>query len=392
MSGLSLNANICWPSAEQERLLRACFLSGPDALREFETWRGEVPIDQMDEVSRRLAPILVRRWDGDPLDESFAALGKWIHLAQWSQNRRRISIALSLHKTLSSAGIQCMFLKGMALLSRFCADSGLRVMGDVDFLVHGNEVVKAVEVLTAAKWIAEDNLTSNEIRRQMRVGHAWHFSRGQGEQCDMHWHPLVRCPSPSVAEGFWKGAEWVDLGGNRVLAPCATDQLFHVCAHGLQWSWTPQTRWISDAMTILTSEESIDWQRLQELATAAKMSVRVHAALRYLHERMEAPVPKRALDRLAMHRPVAWERSEYELLQKPCPLGAVDSLRWHITNFRRIRPFDNAWSNKPGWIAFLEYLRIFLRATGARSFVTSLWWVLGTRWRGRGAVSSLTSS
>jgi hypothetical protein len=96
----SSNANMCWPSAGQERLLKACFLSGPAAIREFEAWRSEVSIDQIDEVSLRLVPILVRTWGDNPVDEKIATLGKRIHLAQWEQNRQRISLAASLQKVL----------------------------------------------------------------------------------------------------------------------------------------------------------------------------------------------------------------------------------------------------------------------------------------------------
>ena len=195
----------------------------------------------------------------------------------------------------------------------------------------------------------------------------------------MHWRPVVRCYAPHVAETFWNGAEPVDIGGGRALVPCATDQLFHVCAHGLQWSWTPQTRWIPDAMTIFASRAPIDWRRLYELAAAACMTVRVHAALHYLRERIDAPVPGIALSMFARHRTAAWERSEYDLLQKPCPLGAIDSVHWHITNFRRIRPHDDAWRNKPAWLAFSEYLRAFLRAGDRGGLATSLWRALRSR-------------
>ena len=38
-----------------------------------------------------------------------------------------------------------------------------------------------------------------------------------------------------------------------------------------------------------------------------------------------------------------WERREYRLLLKPCPLGVYDSIAWHAYHFRRIRPFDDGW-------------------------------------------------
>ncbi len=191
----------------------------------------------------------------------------------------------------------------------------------------------------------------------------------------------MRCFAPRVGEAFWNGAEPVEIGEFRALVPCAADQLLHACSHGLQWSWTPQTRWVSDAMTILTSHAAVDWVRFCELAKAAGMCVRLHAALVYLSDHMQAPIPAQVMGELlsASSTSGAWERREYRLLQKPCPLGEIDSVWWHVTNFRRIRRYDDAWRKKPAVIAFPEYLRAFLRGDGESSLIISLWQALRNR-------------
>lgn len=370
---------MCWPSAAQEKLLRACFLPPPQARREFEAWRGEIELDCLDELTLRLLPLLIRAWGVDPLDGDVAGLAQRIHLAQWHQNRQRVALAASLQATLSSAGIPCIFLKGMALLIRYCGDTGLRAMGDVDFLVGKEDVPRAADALLQAGWTGEDRLTANEIASQSRVRHAWQFERGPDESCDLHWHPLVRCYAPQVADAFWTGAEPVRTGEFVALVPCATDQLLHACSHGLQWSWTPQTRWVSDSMTILSSGAALDWSRLRDLARAANMSIRIHAALQYLRDRMQAPVPDRVIEELSPPGSAAWEQREYTLLQKECPLGALDSLDWHVTNFRRIRRYDARWSKMPAGIAFLEYLRTFLRTGEEGGLVASVWHALRKR-------------
>jgi hypothetical protein len=378
---------VCWPSPSQEILLRACFLAGDAAARELEAWRQEIHAGDLDDFSRRLLPLLIHRWGRDQLDEEIAELGTRIHLAQWEQNRRRFEIAASIEDALAAAGIECVFLKGVALLSRFYGDFGLRGMGDVDLLVRKGDVGAAAQELLRDGWSAEDDLSPGEIGSQTRVRHAWQFVRGDGEMCDLHWHPLVRCFHPEVAERFWSASESVPVANRIVRIPCATDQLFHVCAHGVQWSWTPQTRWIPDAMTILASVSvrggAINWQRLFELSVAARMTVRLHAALDYLRRRLDAPVPLESLRRFSQHPAEEWERREHRLLQEPCPLGALDSVRWHATNFRRIRPYDEAWSKQPVWLGFPRYLRLFLRAGGTGSILT----LLASEFKKRAAIS-----
>jgi hypothetical protein len=359
-------------------LLRACFLPEVTAVRELEAWQRMVRSTELDDFSCRVLPLLVRRWSGDFLQVEIAELGARIRLAQWEQNRRRVAIAASLEAALAAAGIECLFLKGTALLARFYGDFGLRGMGDVDLLVRRSDTVAAARAFLGNGWSAEDDLPPEQIGTQARVRHAWQFIRRDGEMCDLHWHPVVRCFNPEIGGRFWSASDSVPVANRVIRVPCATDQLFHVCAHGLQWSWTPQTRWIPDAMTILASgapvgsSAAVDWERLYELAIAARMTVRLQAALDYLRARLEAPVPQDILHRLSRHPADEWERREHRLLQKPCPLGALDSVRWHATNFRRIRPYDETWSRQPLWLAFPRYLRLFLRSAATGSFLASL--------------------
>jgi hypothetical protein len=365
----------CRPTPSQESLLRACFLPGEaSAAQALESWRRRIDPAHLDDFSRRVLPLLTCRWSQrqPPIDQEIKELASRVHLAQWEQNRRRIGVAADLQARLAAAGIECAFLKGIALLSRFYGDSGLRGMGDVDLLVHRNDVARAANTLLRHGWCAEENLPAEEIGKQTGVRHAWQFSRADGEICDLHWHPVVRCFNPQIAERFWNGLEPASVGSHPMRVPCATDQLFHVCVHGVQWSWTPQIRWIADAMVILGSGEAVDWRRLYELGAAARMTVRLYAALDYLQRRLDAAVPDDVLHQLAQHRPEGWERREHELLQKPCPLGMIDSVRWHTSNFRRIRPYEPAWSKQLHWIGFQDYLRVFLRSGKSGSLLSSL--------------------
>ena len=361
-----------WPNPLQQKLLRSCFLVGSESAREFAAWRKEADPGQLDDASVRLLPLLARRWSGDPLDIGVAELGSRMRLTHWQMNRARRATAVSLAETLAQARVPCMLLKGMALILRHYADTGLRAMGDIDFLVPLEDVGRATAALIQDGWIAEDNLTPHEIVQQTRVRHAWQFSRGDEENCDLHWHPLVRCYSPAVARHFWDSAEAVEIAGQQVLVPCATDQLFHVCAHGLQWNWVPQIRWIADAMAILASAPHIDWNRLVELAVEANMTVRLQSALEYLRERVEAPVPRSVVDALAAQPVAPWEQREHALLQKAHPLGKLDSARWHFSHFRRIRPYDAGWSNRRFPIAIAEYLALFLKVKGPLALVRAL--------------------
>lgn len=371
----------CWPTPLQQLLLGACFLPKARADEEFETWSRQVDLSRLDETSLRFLPLLYRRWGDDPLDLETAEYGRRVYLALRAQNRQRLSLAADLLETLEEAGVNCLLLKGIALIARHYRDSGLRAMADVDVLIHPHDVRLAVSALEQSRWIAEQGFSIEQILGQRRVGHAWQFSRGDEESCDLHWRPVTRCYSPAVAELFWRDAEVADICGHPAKVPCPTDQFFHVCIHGLQWSWTPQIRWIADALTILRSSEALDWDRLLRLAKDADMTVRLQHALGYLKTRLAANIPDEVVDAAGAAAVGKWERREYVLLQKPCPLGPLDSASWHAAHFRRIRRFDREWASKNYAAGFLEYLALFLNVRGSRELFAALWGQLRGRFR-----------
>ena len=330
------------PTPAQEQLLRACFIPAAAA---------GVDTAQVDEASLRLLPLLYRRRGREE--------GRPVYLVLWSQNQQRIAQAAELVQAFAQAGIDSLLLKGLAVTISHYRDAGLRAMGDIDLLVRAEDVGEAAEVLQRAGWKAEGGLSTREILRQRRVRHAWQFSRGAEESCDLHWRPVVRCFSPLVDEWFRRDAVPAELAGVRAKVPCPTDQFFHACVHGAQWNWTPQIRWIADALVILESGP-VDAARLRALAAEADMTVRLGHALDYLRWRFDARIP----DCLPARLP-KWEEREHIVLQKPCPLGVRDSVQWHWWNLRRIRQFDR--------VGLAEYLALFLHHQGAG--------LLGEVWR-----------
>ena len=356
-----------WPTPEQEQMLLACLAAEPEATRALDriAARNE---DHVDDGCAQFLPLLYRRWPSRR--DAILITGKKAYLTVWRKNRDRMLHLTSLLEGFQEQGIPCLVLKGAALILAHYQDPGLRSMRDVDLLVHERDLEAAIIHLTRAGYEAERHFQTSVILQHLRVGHAWQFSLGTGQSCDLHWRPIVRCYSPEVARLFWEDAKTVSLGEATAWVLSPTDQLFHVCAHGLQWDWIPQIRWIADAMTVL--REPIDWDRITRLATESCMRVRLAEALSYLARSFSAPVPASLpghLERSAPH----WERHEYRLLLKPCPLGLFDSIAWHAYHFRRIRSFDRAWSSAPAWLGFPQYLKAFLHAKSLPDLLRRLW-------------------
>jgi hypothetical protein len=262
-----------------------------------------------------------------------------------------------------------MVLKGAALALKYYKDPGLRGMRDVDIMVPAHSLARAIQIVCDMGYVAERNLATSSILRRARVSHAWQFLRA-GQSCDLHWRPIVRCFAPEIPAAFWEGAEPACAAGMEFLVPCPTDQLLHVCVHGLQWDWEPSVRWVADALIV--AREPIQWDRICELSEKAHIRDRLSRALRYLRARFGMLVPAVVIERLSSNV-AAWEQRDADILLKPCPLGLRDSLEWHLNNFRRIRLADPKWHTSPGPIGFVQYLVTFLDADGSIHLAAKLW-------------------
>ena len=360
---------------DRELLLKACF--GEDE-ESRQAWEACAAVDggEIDAAARRLLPLLHRR-HGGLSPSSLTELAHRAYIATWRQNRERMAHVGEVLREFDRAGIECMLLKGAALTLRHYRDYGVRTMSDFDLLIHPGDLEPAIRSLLRDGWVAEGGCTIDAIRRQSRVRHAWQFARGDSQNCDLHWRPLARCYSPQVTGMFWQGAEIGALDGQPVKFPCPTDQFFHVCVHAMHWEWTTNLYWVADALTVLRGGE-VDWDRAAALGAASNMRFHFSQALTALASRFQLAIPKRAMDA----GPPSWERSEYALMQKPCPLGLLDSFFWHRRNFQRIRPFDPQWREKPAWMGFAPYLAAFLDAPTARTMLAGLWEQIKLRARG----------
>jgi hypothetical protein len=367
--------NGCWPTSAQEQLLLACFAGEPAASRAVDFLSSSLGSGSLEPGLSGLLSLLYRRWPS--IESELTLEGRKAYLALWRQNHERMRHLATLVTELKKLGIACLVLKGAALALRYYRDLGVRSMRDFDLLVAEQHLEPAMVRLQEMGYSAEGNYPVDAILRQTRVGHAWPFA-ASGLSCDLHWRPVARCYSPEVTRMFWDGAETSPLGEITVAVLCPTDQLFHVCAHGLQWDWTPPIRWIADALTVL--REPIDWDRLFRLATESCMRMRLARALGYLQLRFDADVPPAIVERLE-HTAPAWERREHGLLQTPCPRGTFDSVAWHAYHFRRLRPFDASWRDAPLWIGFPQYLEAFLGAKGWSEVAGKLWPKVKLRWR-----------
>jgi hypothetical protein len=125
----------CWPTHEQELLLKAVLLKGDKARQAWEAWEQATDIEVLDHGSYRLLPPLYRSLLELGVQHPLMPKLKGIYLHTWSKNKVMLHRAATLLEHMQQRGWRTMVLKGAALINLY-QDIGIRSMADFDLVVE----------------------------------------------------------------------------------------------------------------------------------------------------------------------------------------------------------------------------------------------------------------
>jgi hypothetical protein len=359
----------CWPTHEQELLLKAALFRGQPSIDAFAEWQRVVGFDHLDEGSYRMLPLLGNNLHAQGVDHPMIGRLRGIHRRAWYENQMLFRGMEPVLHRLQAAGIQCLLLKGAALVLQCYHDAGLRPMRDFDILVPEEQAVAAVGLLLDDGWRVLTAWPGKLTESFRRFRQAIALEHESGRQLDLHWHVLYDCCRKGADHEFWAASVPLELHGISLGGLAPSDQFLLVCVHGVDWNEVAPIRWIADAITVLRQSPGLDWERIVKQTERRRLVPRVRDALHYLASRMEAPIPEgvlRSLDSLPVTRA---EMLEYQRIVKPHDLqGVVDTWRalyqqhrrsaltwnpidfvrfmghyWHVKHFWQFAPMAGRW-------------------------------------------------
>lgn len=348
----------CWPTREQELLLRAALLEGKEAIDAWYEWKSSVDVDRLDPGSLRLLPLLYwnLRTHGvkDPLMNRF----KGICRLTWYENQMLFYNMATLLRSFHNAGIKTMLLKGAALVLLHYRDHGLRPMNDFDVLVHTEQALAAVNLLSKLGWTPELRPLKAFTEAYFSLRHAHGFDGVAGRKFDLHWHVLLECCYANADDDFWDSAVAIQIHDVSTYALNPTDQLLHVCVHGAMWNPEPPLRWVADAMIIMkTSQSGIDWNRLIAQAQKRRLILPLKDALKYLRDVLHAPIPPAVLQSMQDMPVSEVERSEYKARTRSAELvGPLLGLWLYYLHYSRLVNDASLQHKLIGFPRFLQHI------------------------------------
>ena len=335
-----------WPTPQQQTLLRAALLQGDDALCAWEDWKANSNIDNVDPGSFRLLPLLYRNLASHQNTDALMPKLKGIYRQTWYKNQLLFREIGQVLNAFQLAGIETLVLKGAALNVLYYKDAGLRPMQDFDLLVRLKDQARALQLMNTLRW-----------ELNVKAPHGWSFKNGAGREVDLHWHALAQCCKEHDDDDFWAGSVPAQVAGVPTRALNPTDQLLHVCVHGVSWNEVPPVRWIADASMILKADP-IDWNRLVAQAQKRELILTLRESLNYLRKLVDAPVPApilQALGALSVSRTEQWDYAA------------------KICRPEEWTPFYAFWTYYREYLRSVEGKNMFHKVFGFPGFLHYLW-------------------
>jgi hypothetical protein len=347
---------ICWPTKEQKWLLRAALLQGNAAIAAWREWESNVDIDRLDRGSQRLLPLLYHNLREQGVETPLMGKLKGVYRATWYKNQLAFHDMAALLNVFHAAGIQTMILKEAALILLHYQDHGLRPMDKFDILVRPEQASAAINLLVELGWRPKKKSLEafNDSYFSFRHEHA--FENAAGHQFDLHWHVLHECCYTNADDDFWDSAIVTELRDVSTQALNPTDQLLHVCVHGVKWNPTPLLCWIADATMILNASQSeIDWNRLITQAQKLRLILPIKAALNYLRDLLNIPVPPVILQSMQDMPVSTIERMEHEACTRSP--GLMGGLPQSWFRYLRFSQLESVTSLRPKLFGFPKFLQ-----------------------------------
>ena len=321
------------PTEQQALLLQAALLEGQSAIDAWSRWKRCGGLARIGAGSVVLLPIVYRNLAEHGVRDAAIEYSRRLYQATRLKNEQLLRALSVLFKSLHAAGVETMILKGVALALLHYRDLGLRSMGDVDVLIHSNDVADAVALLTRVGWKPVGRPIPNLTEPYLSTRRAINLSSDRIKKLDLHWHVIDESCRPNGDDGFWSGAIPTAVCDVETRAMNPTDQLFHVCAHEIRWSPVPLPRWIVDvAMILRSSPERIDGDRLASNARELDLVLPVREALQQALRFVESPIVSSLLE--AMHGVPSSRGAIREFRRRsspPTPLSSIATEFWRMS-------------------------------------------------------------
>jgi len=259
----------------------------PDAYGEGHRHEGPQPFDWPTCLAladrHGLSPLLFRHLK----DLASTALPREVFVHLWAHHEARIrrnqamaGELLRILALLDSHGIRAVPFKGPALAVAALGDLALREFGDLDLLIHRDQVLRARDLLEADGYRSLAPLRPQDEAAFLKAGRQYDiemFNEATGVMVELHWRTSAEHPVEAMDEAaWWASLEPVVIEGVAVATLPRRELLLVLLIHGTKHHWS-RLAWLVDVAELVRQEPPLDWPWL--LATAERLGSRRRVAV-----------------------------------------------------------------------------------------------------------------
>lgn len=204
-------------------------------------------------------------------------------------------------RTLASAGIPAMPIKGPVLAHTLFGDPAARASRDLDIMIPGQRIDAALTVLAGLGYHAD--LTPRLLRVQRRYGGQHILFHADHDPVEPHWEPAPRTLALGFdTPGLWSRSRSGQVADAPAQLPDAADLLLILAIQGTKDRW-PRLKPVADVAALLHRMDSASFAAARQRATACGsrriLDVAVLLTVDLLGAPLHAPIDDGIARRLA---------------------------------------------------------------------------------------------
>lgn len=217
--------------------------------------------------------------------------------------RRNLFLTGELLKILdlfNAHGISAIPLKGPVLAASVYGNVALRQFGDLDILVHEQDVLRAQDLLICNGYHADPPMSDAQVKEHLRSAYYdLVFIRDNAKvKIELHW----RLTSKSLTfrldhDHVWERVESVSLAGRKVPSLSPDDLLLYLSAHGSKHFWE-KLFWICDIAKLIHAHSGINWGCLMRSAQTYGNERMLFLGLILARDLFEVALPEEVLKKM----------------------------------------------------------------------------------------------
>ena len=298
-------------------------------------------------------------------------------------NNARHSLAFTAElcrilRMFEAHGIAALPFKGPVLAAAVYGNLALRQFGDLDILVHKQDILHAKELLVTQGYRLKHALTSKQEQTLLKYGCQLCLMHDAGTVVELHWAFVQRYFTfPLDPEPLWDRAKPISWGSTAILNLAPEDLLLFLCVHGTKHCWE-RVAWICDVAELLRVHQDLAWDVVMAQADALGSRRMLLLGLFLAGKWLGAPLPEAIWQRVQADQTVRGlaVRVGDRLFREGEISGAVkcffhlrarerlrDRIRYSVRYFppyfrRRAYPpneLDRQWLPLPSAFSFLYY-------------------------------------